>query len=454
MTTKRVLVCSPVMPEYDRESGSRRIFDLIEFLRDAGWAVSFAATATGGGAERYAKMLQQRGVATFLGLDRMESVIGAGRFDLAILAFWEFAESLMPTIRAHSPATRVIVDTIDLHFVRHARGIFLEPSRALDPEYAYQMAREVNVYAAADGVLAVSQKEADLINDLIGDPASAHVVPDGEDLPPSELPFAEREGILFIGNFRHPPNVEAARYLCTEILPKLDPATMAEHPVYIVGNALNETVRGYGDGLAHVRMVGWVPSVLPYLQRARVSIVPLLHGAGTKRKLIQALMAGTPTVSTSMGIEGLNLQDGEHVMVADDPATFADSIARLLEDTELWERLARQGCNHVTTAHSREAARVRLIQTVSTILAKDVKSGERAGRDPKLHQLGVDQYNRELEERSEVLVQELKARNEELRARSDSLEHELHSIRNSRTWRLFGPYRRLRTKLASSHESG
>jgi glycosyltransferase involved in cell wall biosynthesis len=294
------------------------------------------------------------------------------------------------------------------------------------------MAREVNVYAAADGVFTVSQKEADLINDLIGDPTLAHLVPDGEDLAPSALPFAERKGILFIGNFRHPPNVQAAQYLCGEILPKLESALMAEHPIYIVGNALNETVRGYGAGLANVRMVGWVPSLLPYLQRARVSVVPLLHGAGTKRKLIQALMVGTPTVSTSMGVEGLGLQDGEHVQIADDPATFADSIARLLEDTELWERLARKGRAYITATHSRETVRARFMQTISTVLAQDVKSGGSA--------------------RAALEQQGFLGSDEGLVRKLNSLEHELHSIKNSRIWRMFGPYRRLRTKLASSEK--
>jgi len=419
------------MPAYDRESGSQRIFDLIEFLREAGWTVSFAAK-TANGDERYAKILRQRGVATFLEFNRLEQVIGAGRFDLAILAFWHIAEPLIPAIRQLSPATRVIVDTIDLHFVRNARGTFLEPLRALDSKYASQMVREMNAYAMADGVLTVSQKEADLINDLTGNPTLAHMVPDGEDLPPSDIPFAERKGILFIGNFRHPPNVEAAQYLCEEILPRLEPTIRAEHPVYIVGNALNEAVFGYCAGLAHVRMVGWVPSVLPYLQRARISIVPLLHGAGTKRKLIQALMVGTPTVSTSVGVEGLNLQDGEHVLVADNPAAFANSIARLLEDGDLWEHLARQGQFNIIKEHGREAARARFMQVISTVLAKEAKAGEFAEDNSKPDLLSV------------YLRHEAEAK------LNEQLQHRLHSIESSRIWRLFGPYRRLRVKLASS----
>jgi glycosyltransferase involved in cell wall biosynthesis len=391
MSIKRALVCAPLMPEYDRESGSRRVYHLIEFLRQSGWAVSFVAE-NGQGSERYVRILEQRGVATYTGFECLtDQFIVANRFDLAIFAFWYIAELHLPTIRALSPQTRVIVDSIDLHYVRNARRMFCKAgetrvSGMLDHDYASEMIREVNTYAAADAVLTVSQKEADLIHDLIGDPLLAYVVPDNEDLAPSLIPFEERKGILFLGNFRHLPNIGAAEYLCKDILPQLDPAVMAEHPAYIVGNALDGTVRSYGSGLPHVHMVGWVPSVLPYLQHARISVLPLLYGAGTKRKLIQALMTGTPTVSTSVGVEGLNLCHGEHVLIADNPAAFAHSITQLLEDQALWQHLNQHGRAHITPIHGREAAQARLMQVISNVLARPAKLATFAGMTSELHQ--------------------------------------------------------------------
>src|SRR5215213_7641209 len=242
MTIKRVLIAAPLMPEFDRESGSQRVFDTIMLLREAGWAVSFVAE-NGRGGERYARLLQQRGVAVYEGFnERIERLLTRGRLDLVIFAFWHLAEAQMHLIRSLSPNTRVLVDTIDLHFLRDARRMFqaarmgraeamAESIGALDAGYGSKMVRELNTYGAADGVLTVSQKEADLISDLTDEPQLAHVVPDGEDLSASKVGPEGRCGIAFVGNFRHPPNVSALEFLCEKVVPRVAPEILTRHPV-------------------------------------------------------------------------------------------------------------------------------------------------------------------------------------------------------------------------------
>ena len=120
-----------------------------------------------------------------------------------------------------------------------------------------------------------------------------------------------------------------------------------------------------------VNAVGWVPSVHPYLNSARVSVVPLLYGAGTKRKLIQALRAGTPTVSTSVGVEGLGVKPGSEVLVADDAPSFAASVERLIEDQELWSRLADAGRKLIEPAYSRATTHTRFRDAVAEVLERE-----------------------------------------------------------------------------------
>lgn len=391
---RRALVWAPRVPEHDRESGSRRVHDTICFLRDAGWAVTFVAESATGG-QRYVQMLEQMGVAVYAGketqgagaayLPDASELLTHGAFDIAILHFWWLAERHLPSIRRHSPSTTVLVDSVDLEFLRRARSKYqarqmvrLPPGttvETLDNGDAAAMMRELNVYAAADGVLTVSAKEAALINDLFADASRAHVVPDAEDLRQSPLCFAARRGLLFLANFRHPPNIDALAFLTREIVPKLPRDLLNKHPISLVGNALTESlVDQCGAGVDGLHVVGWVPSVEPYLERARATIVPLRNGAGTKRKLIQAAMIGTPSVSTHFGVEGLNLSDGEQVIVADDPDEFAKGVARLVDDEALWGRLASSGRKAALAAHGRETVRARFHEVVETIIASGART--------------------------------------------------------------------------------
>jgi GT2 family glycosyltransferase/glycosyltransferase involved in cell wall biosynthesis len=379
-TTRRALVCAPKPAAFDRESGSKRVFDTICFLRDAGWAVTFVAECADGDAPSRT-LLQQMGVTVYSGSETTArradalldapALIASGGFDLAILHFWWIGERYLPLLRTHSPRTRVLVDSIDLHFLRQARRLYGEREAGkridvLDAQFANEMTRELNTYAAADGVLTVSAREADIVNEYFGRSDLAVAVADAEELPQSSVGYRDRSGLLFLGNFRHTPNVEALGFLAAEIIPRIPARVLERHPVSIVGNELTaDVIRANGAARDGVRLVGWVPEVTPYLERACVTLLPLRHGAGTKRKLIQAAMTGTPSVSTGIGVEGLPLVDGEHVLVSDDPAAFAGHITRLVEDEGLWNRLADAGRRAALAAHGREVVRARFNTVVA-----------------------------------------------------------------------------------------
>jgi O-antigen biosynthesis protein len=371
---RRALVAAPLLPEYDRESGGQSIWDFVMFLREEGWAVSFASENPLAG-ERYARLLRQRGVAVYRGFgERLDEALAYGGFELAVCAFWYVGERLIPRLRALSPNTCIVVNTMDLHFLRAARRqLAAGRGRPLDADYGSDAARELNVYAAADAVFAVSRKEAQLVGDFVGDSGLAHVVGDNEEASLGGAAFAQRSGMVFIGNYRHPPNVEAVEFLCREIAPRIDPALLDEHPIYLVGNELPADLAAYAATRRGVKVVGWVPAIAPYLERSRLSIVPLRHGAGTKRKVLQALAAGTPTITTSVGAEGLDVRHGEHILVADDPSDFAAHVSRLLVDEPLWLRLAAAGKDFVRGGYGRDDARKGFLAAVERVLERPPK---------------------------------------------------------------------------------
>src|SRR5712691_1579136 len=167
-------------------------------------------------------------------------------------------------------------------------------------------------------------------------------------------------------------------------------------------------MREFSNGLEVVQMVGWVPSVRPYLERARISVVPLLYGAGTKRKLVQALAAGTPTVSTTIGVEGLGLQHGEHVLIADDPKEFAAGMTTLLRDSKLWSKLARAGREHVRGTNGKEFVRRCFAEAVETVMVRAPKRVIAFPRALTQTRMNHDEYERfvgHLQERLPGLVQ-------------------------------------------------
>ena len=195
---RQVLVCGPSVADPDRQSGSRRTADQIEFLLEDGWLVTFAGSD--GGRERYVRALRQKGVRTVGGDEELiEELVSASQFDLALIAFWYTAERYLPIIRRSSPQTRVVVDSIDLHFLRATRGAFLDGgsgSLALSDGEGSMFVRELNTYSAADAVLAVSEKEATAIDDFLARPGHAITIPDCEEGDRSPLPSENVRGFF------------------------------------------------------------------------------------------------------------------------------------------------------------------------------------------------------------------------------------------------------------------
>ncbi len=146
--------------------------------------------------------------------------------------------------------------------------------------------------------------------------------------------------LLFVGNFSHPPNVDAAIWLCTEIMPHV----WAHHPdarMEIVGRDPTPAVQRLAR--TQVVVTGAVPDVAPYLARCTVFTAPLREGGGVRMKLIEALRAGAPIVTTHLGAQGLGATPGRDLLVADTAPEFAVAVGRLLAEPALRAALGAAG---------------------------------------------------------------------------------------------------------------
>jgi glycosyltransferase involved in cell wall biosynthesis len=166
-------------------------------------------------------------------------------------------------------------------------------------------------------------------------------------------PFAAREGLVFVGGYRHPPNVDAAMWLCSEIRPLLR-ERLPGVPIYLLGSDPPDAVRALAS--EGVEVIGYVADLAPWLDRCRIALSPLRYGAGVKGKVNHAMSRGLPVVATRPSVEGMDLRDGEDVLVADTPVEFADAVARLYRDEALWNRLSAGGRANVARHFSPEAA--------------------------------------------------------------------------------------------------
>ena len=129
-------------------------------------------------------------------------------------------------------------------------------------------------------------------------------------------PFAKRRDLVFVGGFRHPPNVDAVQWFVDEVFP-LVRARLPDVRFHCIGSDVPEAVAALSrrDG---VLVHGHVPDIAPYMDGARIGLAPLRYGAGVKGKVNLSMAHGQPVVATSCAVEGMHLRDGVDVLVADD----------------------------------------------------------------------------------------------------------------------------------------
>jgi GT2 family glycosyltransferase len=357
---KRVLVLDACTPTPDRDSGSVRMFELMRLLLALDCSVCFLNENQMHDGE-YTAALQQLGVEAWWqpysqGLPKWLEANG-GDLDLVIASRHYVLTPLLALLRMHAPRACIVFDTVDLHFLRDERAAEHSGSAAARQAAQRTRAAELRLVDSVDVTWVVSPVEQALLNRLRPD-AVVEVVSNIHRVE-SETPGPEgRAGLLFVGGFRHPPNLDAVRWFVGEILPRVR-ARRPDLVLHVVGSDMPSDLATLAtDG--SVQWHGHVADLAPLLRDCRLSVAPLRFGAGVKGKVNQALAAGLPVVATTCAVEGMNLVDGEDVLVADDPDAFADAIVRACEDDALWRRLAAAGLENTRRHFAPEVARVAL----------------------------------------------------------------------------------------------
>jgi glycosyltransferase involved in cell wall biosynthesis len=184
---------------------------------------------------------------------------------------------------------------------------------------------------------------------------------------------AQSPSLLFVGNFRHPPNVDAAMRLTRQIFP----GVRAQYPgvtLQIVGDQPTPEMRRLAN--EHIVVTGRVPDVTPYLDRAALVVVPLRIGGGMRVKVLEALAAGKALVTSPLAIAGLDLVDGKQVVLAETDQQFCEAIVHLLVDSQQRASLAAHArawaCANLGWEHS-----IRAYETLYETLLARTSAGKR-----------------------------------------------------------------------------
>lgn len=163
----------------------------------------------------------------------------------------------------------------------------------------------------------------------------------------------EPHSIIFVGMLDYGPGGVAVRYFCQEILPLLQ-QEISDIRFYAVGQNPPTYLQTLASHNPNIVLTGRVPDIRPYAAKAKVFVVPLKSGSGTRLKILDAMAMGIPVVSTSIGAEGLEVCSGEYLFLADTPETFCSAVLQLLKDDDLAAAIRHNALNFVRKTYSWE----------------------------------------------------------------------------------------------------
>ena len=354
---KQILVIDAQTPRPDHDSGSLRLVNLMRLLREEGAHVVFLP-ADRHRVEPYASQLQRMGVeawhAPFAARAPAWLREHGHRFDAVMVSRHYVASEFIPLVRAHAPQARLIFDTVDLHYLRERRGAEVSGDTALARAAERTRALELSVIAKCDATLVVSEVERELLR---SDAPSAQVeiLSNLHRVAGAGKPFADRHDLVFVGGFRHPPNVDAVLWFVREAFPRIR-ERLPEVQFHCIGSHTPPDIQALA-AVPGVIVHGHVADIDPYMDGCRIALAPLRYGAGVKGKVNLSMAHGQPVVATPCAVEGMHLRDGDDVLDGDTPDAFADAVVRLYRDEALWTTLSRNGLHSVAAHFSLDAAR-------------------------------------------------------------------------------------------------
>lgn len=348
---KNVLIIDSVIPEYDKDSGSRRLLELIKLMRQNGVGVFLMADKKEYKYPTdYIRAFEELGVIVYQpSLDSQGRLITKTIFIDSIAPKLQFAwlhrpdvfEKYHAKIRKANHNCQLIFDMVDFHYLRFFREWEQSGNPKLKEEAESHLQVELQNCKNADHIIVISETDKASLKRHFAEDTKMKVIGNIHEFIEKDRsfqPFSERKNLLFVGGFKHLPNVDAVKFLHNDIMPLV----WQRHPeisVVIVGSYPTEDILKLDSERFVIK--GFVKEIESYYKETRLFIAPLRFGAGIKGKIGQSFEHSLPLVTTDVGAEGFDFSPFKEQMVASSAAELANKIIDLYTDESLWNRVSK-----------------------------------------------------------------------------------------------------------------
>lgn len=262
---------------------------------------------------------------------------------------------MMPNIPTTDTPIILVEQTIEYlgyqEYTKKANPI-LRPLLAID--VAKIKYWETLYWKKADRLITMSDEDREFIREELGEKdQNISVVANGVDLnyfAATKKSLPSNPTVLFVGTFKWLPNIEAVDLIVKEIWP-LVLKSIPSAKLKIVGFSPTNKIRSYADS-SSIEVLGGIPDIRDAFATSHMLLAPILSGKGTRFKVLEAMVTGTPVVATNLAVEGIDVTPNENVLTADDSKSLANLTIRVLRDTTLQQKLAKNGMKIVVKNYS------------------------------------------------------------------------------------------------------
>jgi hypothetical protein len=355
---KRLLLMGTVWPELTSSAAGARHFQLLRLLKQRGWDIHFTTTAVE--KPEWVAKLTELGIPSQVmpaNDSRIENFLKTLQPDFVIFDRFMTEEQFGWRVRECCPQAVRVLDTVDLHSLRRAREAaasansdaivdFNPLANTASAHLSTDTLRELSAIYRSDLSLLISDFELRLLKNELQVPSqllALYRFTYPKPQPERRLPFQERRGYAMIGNFRHPPNADATRWLKRELWPRIR-ARDPEAQVAIYGAYPSKEIMSLTSPREGFHVLGPAADAFEVLGKARVNLAPLRFGAGLKGKIADGWWAGTPAVTTAIGAEGMQIE-GEAFggRIAASAEEFAAQAVALAQSPQEWRHAQQAG---------------------------------------------------------------------------------------------------------------